>query len=518
MTTSDAALREYDPGKAEAARRHIRAARYDDALELLQGCEDWPSPHNEEAVLLCADVWTRRDPVAALELLARSQDLFETPGGLFGYYLATGKAYANSRNYDAAAAMFLCAARLVNEGDPSWQSLLAYQKSRLAWLTRDFDPQSEDIQIALQDPTPNAQLLGLSMRAWMHAGLENYEEQISDLSKALLVAQANPDMCDTASTALAIYSLLNVAYELGDSVAVQIGENAFETLEWTPDIQVERFQSLRRLAWDAFLHGKSARAQWLLKDSKDHAPTPAWKVMAHVDRAYVARMNLNEIWATEELLQAHKLARDVQWSSTCGEERMALVYLAILFAPSDMAQAQRYVSAYIAMGTENVNPTLAITNDRRAIAIEKYASGRVHQVLGHKELATTQLAAAYDIYSQTRHHYRAAQAASALAEITQSMEWHEKALSHASHFPQSPMYERLNDTEGPVKDAYGLEDLTAMQRQIAHALAEGLDMAELSRRFSRSTFTLGKQIEIIYQTLGVSNRSELRAELQNRAG
>ncbi|HEY8309966.1 MAG TPA: hypothetical protein VIG47_05385, partial [Gemmatimonadaceae bacterium] len=199
-----------------------------------------------------------------------------------------------------------------------------------------------------------------------------------------------------------------------------------------------------------------------------------------------------------------------------GEERLALVYLAILFAPSDMAQAQRYVSEFIQMGTENVNPTLAMTNDRRAGGVEKYASGRVHQVLGHKELAIAQLEGSYKIFSETRHHYRAAQAAMALAEITQSMEWHQKAISHAGHFPQSPIFERLGDTDGPVKDTSGLEDLTAMQRQIAHALCEGLDVAELSRRFSRSTFTLTKQIEIIYQALGVSNRNELRAELQNR--
>jgi DNA-binding CsgD family transcriptional regulator len=388
----------------------------------------------------------------------------------------------------------------------------------LAWLTRDFDPQSEDINTALLDPTPNAQLLGLSMRAWMHAGLERYEEQIADLSKALLVAQSNPAMCDASATGLAIHSLLGIAYELGDSIAMQIGESAFESLDWTPDLQVDRFQCIRRLAWDAFLNGKSARAQWLFKDSKDLAPSNAWQVMAHVDRAYVARMNLNEIWATEELLQAHKVARGVAWSATRGEERLALVYLAILFAPTDMAQAQRYVSEFIQMGTENVNPTLAMTNDRRASGLEKYASGRVHQVLGHKELAIANLEAAYKIFFETRHYYRAAQAAMALSEITQSREWHRNAVNQAGHFPNSPIYERLGDTDGPVKESGGLQELTAMQRQIAHALCEGLDVTEMSRRFSRSTFTLSKQIELVYRTLGVSNRNELRAELQNRAG
>jgi hypothetical protein len=41
-------------------------------------------------------------------------------------------------------------------------------------------------------------------------------------------------------------------------------------------------------------------------------------------------------------------------------------------------------------------------------------------------------------------------------------------------------------------------------------------MEELSRRFSRSVFTLQKQVDAIYAALNVKTRMDLRKELQRR--
>ncbi|GAC1501334.1 MAG: hypothetical protein NVS1B14_05680 [Vulcanimicrobiaceae bacterium] len=497
----------------DAARNLVRTARYNEAMQMLAGCEDWAKPYNERGVLLCAEVHLHRDALSVLEYLAQTQHLFATDPGRFAYFLIAGNAYANTRDFDGAAAMFHSARQLLKSPDPSRRWRLAYQEARLRWLRGEFDTHSTELELALEDPSPNAQLSALSLRSWMHAGLEHFEEQIADLCAALRFAQSHPEECDVARVGIGVHSLLRIAFELGNEQGVKLGEEIFSSLEWTPDIQVDRFQAIRALGWDAFLHGKSARAQWLFKDSKQLAPTMAWKVMAHLDRAYVARMNLNEIWATEELLQADRLAREVTWGATRGEERLALVTMAILFAPVDMAQAQRYVSEYIQMGTENVNPTLALLHNRRAVALEKYASGRVQQVLGHAQLAADQFEAAYTVFSETRHHYRAALAAQGLSEVTHSASWHDKAKKHAAQFPKSPLYERLHDTEGPaVGEAYA--GLSNAQRQIALAICEGLEVPELSKRFSRSFSAITKQVDSVYAAFGVSTPHELRVELQ----
>ena len=502
------------PAALASAKEALRTAHYDRALDLLLHCEDWPSPLNEEGALVRVEVLARRDPVSALEELARLRDLFTTTKGRFGYQIASGKAYGSARNFDAAQAVLADAATLVTELDQRCIAELAYNQARLKWLRRDFNPDTPEIQIALEHGETSLKIRTLLIRSWLHTGTEDYDKQIADLREALRIAEAAPDECDAYGLGLVIHALLRISFETANREGIEDGERAYERLAWTPDIQVERFASTRALAWDAFLQGHSARAQWLLKDSKEIAPTPAWKVMAHLDRAYVARMNLNEIWANEELLAAHKLARQVSWSATRGEERNALMTLAILFAETDMAQAQRYVSMFIGLGTDSVSPSLA--NDRRVYALEKYASGRVHQVLGNEELAKACFETAYTILAGGKQWYRAALCAWGLFEVTGEAKWHELALKHAGHFPKSPVYERIVDAkpESPQQDPFA--GMTSLQREIALALCHGMDLGELAQRFSRSAPTIAKQVDSVYAALGVNTRNELRAELQRR--
>jgi DNA-binding CsgD family transcriptional regulator len=493
----------------------FRRARRDEALTQLTGCEEWPHPLNEKGLALRAEVLTVRDPILGLQELAAHQEAFATPDGRFDYLIASARAYTNSRNFEGAGEM-LGAAQAILEGENDPRApRLAYHRARLQCITREYDPTSGDFALALRDPDPALQFSALSWRSWMHAGLEDYRAQMRDLLAAFHLFEREGYRCDLTSVGISLHAMLRLAFEIGDSEALSAGEAAYEAIEWTADIQEYRFLCVRALAWDAYLRGEPARAQWLFKDSKEIAPTNAWKVMAHVDRAYVARMNNNEAWAIEELYQAHALAGRVTWGATNGEERMALVTMAILFAPVDMAQAQRYVSTYIQLGSDGINPTLAVAHDRRAVAFEKYASGCVQQVLGNTKLAIRSLETAFDIFSQSEHYYRAALAASALYDVTRDAAWLEVARANAIRFPQSAICQRLADQtrseEKPV-----LAGLTPMQRQIAIGIGQGLELDELSRRFSRSTFTIEKQIESILAELGATSRQELRSELRRR--
>ena len=477
-------------------------------------CEDWPDPLNEQGALVRVEVLTRRDPIAALEELARLSVFFVSPRGKFGYQIASARAYGNTRNFDSAAAMLAEARILAPQLDDQCLASLAHHRGRLKWLRREYEPECADVQEALNSSNPDIKVRTLLLRSFLYAGRENFDRQIADLVEALKVANEFPNECDASFVALVIHALIRVAFETGNRAGIEAGEAAYEKLAWTPDIQVERFAATRALAWDAFLQGHSARAQWLLKDSKEIAPTPAWKVMAHLDRAYVARMNLNEIWANEELIAAHRLARQVSWSETRGEERSALMTLAILFAETDMAQAQRYVSMYIGLGTESMSPTFA--HDRRAYALEKYASGRVHQVLGNEELAQKCFEEAYEILDTVKHHYRAALCAWGLSEVTGDAKWHNLALKHAEHFPKSPVYERIADTAPEPAQRDPFAGMTSLQREIALAICHGMDVAELSERFGRTTTAISKQVDAVYAALGATTRNELREELKRR--
>lgn len=498
----------------EEARELLRTGRYEAALARLNGYEGWPSPQHERAILLRAETLLKRDPVDALEILARSSDMLRGEETLFDYYLLSGVAYAGSRNFDGAAEMFALAYRAA-DNDSSRLASVAYHRARLRFMRGDFEPSDTDFALALTHPDPGLRLSALQVRAWMHAGQGNYRAQITDLRAAIALARENPSRMDYHTVARMIHSLLYVARETGDFTACDDARELYESMDWPPELADAQFVCLRALAWDAFLRGDSARAQWLLRDSKEIAPTDAWGVVSHVDRAYVARMNHNEPWARDELMQAQAQARTVVWAATTDEERAALVLMAVLFAPVDMGQAQRYVSTYMRLGNDSIDPTLAISNDRRALGFAQYATGCVNQVLGNKESAIASFEAAYKIFDEAEHHFRAALAAQGLAEVTGATVWIERARQHAGAFPKSAFYKYLTDRISKKATPW-IEGLSPMQRQLALSLCEGLDNQQLSKRFSRSEFTIKREVQALYDLFNVRSRNALRGLLEER--
>jgi tetratricopeptide (TPR) repeat protein/DNA-binding CsgD family transcriptional regulator len=498
----------------DEARELLRTGRYDAALACLSGFEGWPSPQHERAHLLRAEILVNRDPVDALEALARSSDVLKTGETRFQYYVLSGRAYARIRNFDGAAEMFT-SAESVAENDPSLLATIAHQRARLRYLQGDYDPNDPNFTVALANPDPGARLLTLVVRAWMYAGQGNYRAQVTDLRAAIALAREHPAAVEYFSLARALHTLITVSAELGDHEGADDARNLYESIAWPAELADEQFLCLRGMAWDAFMRGDSARAQWLFRDSKEVAPSDAWRVMSHVDRAYVARMNRNEAWARDELMQAQAISRTVTWGETTGEERQVLVTLAALFSPVDMGQAQRYVSNYMRMGKDGVDATLAIAHDRRATGFTQYASGCVNQVLGNTESATTAFEAAYKIFDEADHHFQAALAAQGLAEVTGASVWIERARSHAGHFPKSAFYRFMNERiSRPVTP--WIEGLSPMQRQLALSVCEGLDTTQLSRRFSRSEFTIKREVQNLYTLFNVRSQGALRDVLVER--
>jgi tetratricopeptide (TPR) repeat protein len=504
----------HEQQRLDEARELLRTGWYEAASARLEGCEDWAVPLRETAMAVKAEIALRHDPIAALEMLARVNDLFTTAQGRYTYHVISGKAYANARNFDSAAQMFDRAEEHAG-GEARRAAEIAHHRARLRYLSGEFEPDHHDFSVALGHPEPGARLMTLIVRSWMHGGLGEYAEQVADLRAAVALAREHPQAMDLYSLGRALHSLLRLAVEIGDVQAIRDAEALFESIEWTPDLCDAQFLSLRALAWGAFLRGETARAQWLFRDSMAVAPNDAWRVTAHVDRAYVARIGGNEAWALDEIAHAAELARQIVWAATVDEERQALVTLAVLLAPVDMGQAQRYVSTYMRLGTQSVDPSLAIAHDRRAEGFAQYAWGRVHQVLGNTPSSTSAYETAYRIFSEAGHHFRAALAAVGMSEVTGLPLWRERAREHASHYPQSAFYRYLQEAiERPA--APEVDGLTPLRVQLAVALCNGFDAAELSQRFSRSEFTIKREIRGLYEALGVKSRAALRDALRER--
>jgi hypothetical protein len=500
-------------GSIRDARFALRSAHYDSALQLLEGCEDWEAANAEEGVVLKAEVLGRRDPVAALQYLIGADDVFVSAAGRFGCDVEAGRLYASVRDFASAQARFTSARALVG-AVPDGPATMAFHDLRMSWFRRECNPDAPEIAVALTHSDASIVAAVYTIRAWLHAGNGDYRAQVVDLMRSLACEPRGDEPIDVYTAAVTLHALARVSFETADEEGILAARQSFERLAWTPDVNVYHFETLRALGWDAFMRGESGRAQWTFKEARACAPSPAWRVMAHLDRAYVARIARNEIWAVEELDEADRIARDVRWEATFGEERQVLVVLATLYAPRDASRAQRYASMYSQIGVENVNPALAIAADRRAVAAARYAQALIDVALGRRDAAVPALLEAYEIYDSAGHHYRATLTASALAAVTGEDRWRTASIAHAQRYPDCPLATRADDA-GAREEALPRR-LSPLQRQIARALFGGSEAADLSRRFSRSMYTIERQIVEIFEAFGVASRGELLHEARAR--
>ncbi|HEY0395163.1 MAG TPA: hypothetical protein VGD01_11775 [Candidatus Elarobacter sp.] len=510
ITTNDAVLL----GPLRLAREALRSAQYDAALELLDGCEDWDDALAERGALLKAETLGRRDPSEALAYLAAVEDLFISDEGRFGRDIEYGRLYASVRDYGSAESRY-ADARVLCYAVPNGLATIAYHDLRMRWLRRECDPSAPEAELAIAHPDPSVACAAYAYRAWLHAGNHDYTAHIADLIRAVSYATAfGEEPVDVATVASSIHALAQVSFETAHGAGIAAARAASEALAWTPDVRVPQFAATRAFGWDAFMRGNAGQAQWSFKEARAIAPSTPWRIMGHLDRAYVARMSGNEFWALEELAQADALAFEVPWESSFGEDRQVLVLLAVLHAPTDASRAQRYATLYSRIGTENINPVLAVHGDRRAFAHARYAQGRIEQMLGRRDAAVGALRESYEIFDGASFHYQCVLSATALAEITGETAWRDAALAHASRYPGCPLAttaERCIEREQAMP-----AQLSPVQRQMARALWTGVGPADLSRRFSRSLYRVQRQIDAIYTAFGVESSAELHDEARRR--
>lgn len=490
------------------ARFALRAAHYDAALELLAECEDWEPELAEQAILIKAETIGQRDPVKAVEYLTTVEDIASTPAGRFSFAIQAGRSFAMVRNLAEAESRYAEARALVH-AHPDGVPTMAFHDVRMRWYRRDPDVDAPEFKVALTHPDPSVVAAVYGYRAWLHAMRANYDAHVADLIKAVSFATVKaPEPVDVQTLACYTQALAQVGFETANAEAIAAARTASDAIAWTPDVQTLHYLTTRALGWDDFIRGRLAQAQWAFKDARVLAPTHAWRVMSHLDRAFVARSAGNEAWAIEELAEADRLARDVRWeAANLDESRQVLVMLAVLHAPIDAVRAQRYAATYSAIGVENLKPTFALNGDRRALGFARYAQGRIDQTLGRRDAAVSALTEAYEIFRSASFHYRATLAASALAELTGEERWRETAHEHARSYPDCPLAAMVD--EAVSREEAMPRQLSPLQRQIARAIWSGADVKQISERFSRSLYTIERQVAAVYEAFGVSSRPAL---------
>lgn len=423
----------------ERAAELDRRALSEEALQVLEGCGDWPVPYNERALLLRAKVlMVTRGPIAALDELPEDAEAFTTQECRVGYFLASAQAYIGTRNWRAAEKNLLAAQTALSGPTDRQRFTLAYLRARVRWALREYNADDPDLALAVGSADDSWRFHAVNLRSWMRGGVEDYRGQLSDLLQCLALYRRHADRIDVRSIAITLRAALGFSWELADFDACADAVQLFDSLPWVPQVAFQRFFCLHQLSWLTFLHGDPAAADEYVRKELLESSSPALKTFAHTDQAYFAGLCGNRALEAEALRSARASADVVDWKYTRDDEHEALLALSALLAREHPEDARRYLRMHESLYPHGRNENVEGSHHtRRSQAWANYVEGRIQQGLGSLRISAQLLESSYDLFARLEFEWRSLLVAQALFEVTHEERWLEAARRHAGSYPNT---------------------------------------------------------------------------------
>jgi DNA-binding CsgD family transcriptional regulator/Flp pilus assembly protein TadD len=476
---------------------------------------------SDEAILLRGRLYLKKGkPSEAIALLTKALPKLRTSDRAEANILL-GASHARVRDPGSARSRFAIAARELKADSPRADQLrveLACQSAAAFWIQRKVDEASKELKPALEARDAPSYVEALILKSALYAARERFENQASTLLEALRVTLAQP-FRDVFAWGHIVSQLSILGRELPNR---SIRDAAFEQVDkvpWTEDLADQRFIATKAVGWRRALEGDYFNAFRYLKQAAACAHTVPWRVMASCDRAYLAARLGETRWSEQELHEAAELAERVEWRAIDGEERVALLLLAELYAPHDGALALSYVARFQEIG-DRFNAVLSFNADRRVDALVAYSLGYVRQHLGDSAEADEMYRKAFAIYDAIGYDWRAARAAIGLFQINGDRSWLDVAGKKLKPYPLSWLATRLSalalshhsslvpEIESDARRRTTRE-LTPAQQEVYELLLSGFPTRKIAKQLGRSEFTIRNHIKAIFKKLKVNSRAML---------
>ncbi len=310
------------------------------------------------------------------------------------------------------------------------------------------------------------------------------------------------------------------------SLRTAVLENVDE-IPWTTDIADLHFTALKAVGWRYALDGDYLSAFRTLKRAGRVAPTEAWQVVAMCDRASLAQGLGERRFTEQELDDISEVADHIQWRTVSGEERLALLLLAVLYAPSDGALALSYIARFQETGMR-FDALLSANDDRRLKATVDYSLGYVYARLNYREEALTCLQDAWTTFDVIGYDWRAARCAKEISALTRDRAWLARGREKIAAYPRSWIAAEIDAASGDTRDEAAASVsaqpsragrdalLTPAQREVYRLLMDGIAVSEIARLFERSEYTIRNHIKAIFKTFHVNSRAALMRSRPDR--
>ncbi len=482
----------------------FRRAEFAHVAQTIDAAINRGIPVSDRALLVRARIYLRTHLPSALEFLTRRLDDFDQRHRAEATILLA-IAYGHSRDDVVAESMLRRAGALIRElGDEGLAEELRYHAAFLRW-TQGKPAEAEAGAVALRAAREaGVRVRAKILEALVHTSRREHREEAAVSLEAFEMAVAHDEV---ELAAIAARNLSTIAREVAVPEIRLAVRGAIDRVAWNDDLRDLEFKTLKATAWCCALDGDFLSAFRLLKRAAKAAPSDHWRVMAAIDRSYLARCINEPRWAEQELLDAHELASQLEWSGVAQEEQVALVLLAELYAEVDAGVSLAYLARFRALAG-SVDRNLSFAHDGRLRAIADYSAGVVQARLDNRDAAQELLRSAWQVFDKTQYDWRAGRCARDLYALTGRRVWLDRARRKLESYRGTWLGEGLFE-EGA---AGPLDRLTPAQRRIFESLVGGASTDDIVTSSGRSVFTVRNHIKAILAAFGVNSRTALVAE------
>ena len=221
---------------------------------------------------------------------------------------------------------------------------------------------------------------------------------------------------DTWQEAFALRNLTTLARDFDVSADATIVAKRAPSFAWTPETSRIEFATLEALGWCAALRGNGVEALGHFRQADQSASASPERIIIAVDRALVARDAGHRAMLIEEIGYATKLARAFDWESSAGDTRYALLALAQVAAPIEVANAREMLDRHTAIRNA-IDGTSLARIEPGTRAEEAYTNGLVLRAEGRLAASAQRFEVAFETWGAIGFEWRAARAALELTEL-----------------------------------------------------------------------------------------------------
>jgi DNA-binding CsgD family transcriptional regulator len=485
------------------AYRAFYDAKYADALSALDHLAD-DAADGIEALLLRARASLRDDRLTdAYEVALQAAERASSPSESVVAQSVLGAILRALQKPREAALAFERAAKERGQASPAARSEFAYYAAAAAWedgelhaaetLVEEALPEADDVLLAML-----IQLLG-----WIEVRRERYAAAADRFIEAL-EALGRAKQEDLRFRGRLVHGLAVIASETIDLKLAQRYEPYLVATRWTTGITRQHFNTVTAQRFLALLQGDLESAWFLSREAVTIAPTDAFRAIAETNGAVVSVLVGDAFAARAQLGSAWHALQGISWSHADEEERVALTNFAIEAVRLMPAEARSAVTLYRNI-TGAADARLALHGDRRLLAFEAMAAGRLSEALGKSKEAIANYERSRQLWVALDYRMRAALVAGDLLRLTGDQRYAHDVGVALARAPKA----WFRDAGGAHVSSPMLAQLTRAERTVLRHLLGGENIAAIATALGRSPYTVHNHTRRIFSAFKVRTRAAL---------